>query len=64
MRTLIGLLFGFFGATLLILAQQISYDTKRAARTGRGSLTGPVPAGAIRIAGAGALVLAVVWLFN
>ncbi len=53
MKTLIGLLFGFFGATLFISARQISHDTTRMARSGRGSLTGPVPAGAVRIAGVG-----------
>jgi hypothetical protein len=62
MQTVIGLLFGLCDAFLLLSAKQVSRDTARAAKTHHGSLTGPLPAGAVRIGGVLCLVLAAVWL--
>jgi len=63
MQIAIGLFLALCAVFLLISAKQVSRDTERASRTHRGSLTGPLPAGAVRIAGAGCLALAALWLF-
>jgi hypothetical protein len=58
----IGLFLALCDGFLLIFAKQVNRDTERAARTHHGSLTGPLPVDAVRIAGAGCLVLAAIWL--
>jgi len=47
------------GSFLLICARQVSRDSSRTP----GSLMGNVTPGAVRIAGAGALILGLIWVF-
>jgi hypothetical protein len=59
MRIFIGLAMVLSGIFLLVSAKQVSADSQRT----RGSLLGSVPPGAVRIIGAGALILGALWLF-
>jgi hypothetical protein len=59
MRILIAMTLVLCGIFLLVSAKQISADSQRT----KGSLLGSVPSGAVRIMGAGALILGALWLF-